>query len=286
MPITPTRFEISDKETNIVVKDFRSLDTSNILNSAMKGLATLTEAVKTISSLAQGKNLQNALKGIAANAASGIIGKVVSSAEGYVGKAISSAEGYVSRIAKDGISSVNTLVSSAANVIDKVASPLLAGMDSVKSIIRQVDATGYAQILSNAVNVVSTSSLLSQNGTVRKIAAEYNQATQYVGLVNSLCDNKYTGKILNPSVTERVVSSVTKQTSSIGLVGVFNAFEQSVTDPKGLVRAGVNLINYASEQKDSNLVLEIANSTIASSLLRNNPTIAATITNGIKLSSM
>lgn len=272
MPIAPTRFKINDKETNVVVTDFRKLKDSDILNSAVKGLATITAVVETVAGIVQGKNLQNALKNIAA----GVVGNVVSSV-------VSSASEYVSRITADGLSTINTLCSNGIAAIDKVAGPLLEGMEPVKAILRSVDPAGYNQILSNSLNISNSLSTLNIGGNLRNIPAGLTQANQYINLVNTLSGGRYPATVTNTAATERLLTSVTRQTASIGMTGVFTALSGSINDRNSVFRSAVNLIDLASKGRNTNLLLEISNSPIANQLRQHNPTIANAIIKGVEI---
>ena len=117
MAITPERFKIKDNETNIATIDFMSIKSSDVLNRASSGLASLSSAAMTIASLAQGNVLKNALT----SAATSVVQSTVSAATSAIGGVVNSAVSAVS-------STISGLMGSVTSAIGGVVGSVTSGV--------------------------------------------------------------------------------------------------------------------------------------------------------------
>lgn len=133
------------------------------------------------------------------------------------------------------------------------------------SAIRNVDSNNYDDLLANSQKIKTSTKITTDQSTlVSNINPDILDT--YIKATNVLTDNNCTTVINDDANVKKLIISVTQQSSLKGLVGVYTAFDKKYRNHPILLEASYELLMFAIQHQQSDLINEIINGSVASQL--------------------
>lgn len=165
---------------------------------------------------------------------------------------------------------------------DGTASRLFGQAVALKSLYQ--DLSGLAKGGLSLENKLKNSVDFVFGGNVSRIVSTgLNDARAIAGIVDNFTNNGFKGVFKDYGAISGFVTSVTKQATDVGLSGVFTSLSASVTDKNALICSASDLLPQAAATGNTNLFLEIANSSIAKEVKSIFPDVVSSVIKGVSL---
>ena len=165
---------------------------------------------------------------------------------------------------------------------DGTASRLFGQAVALKSLYQDLSSLAKGGLslenkLKNSVDFVF-------GGNISKIVSSgINDAKAVAGLVNNFTNGGFKGVFKDFGAVSGFVTSMTRRASDVGLSGVFTSLSASVTDKNALICSAGDLLPQAVATGNTNLFLEIANSSIAKQVKSIFPDVVGSVIKGVSL---
>lgn len=261
MSITEKRFSFKDLETtNVLIKDLRGVDSiDTLLNKGIFKNLNITDQIKPLLSLGQSLDVNKALneiKGAGLNGLKNLGGDVVQ------------------RISNLADSNITNLVNKSISEVDSLVNGISGGIAStIKSTIRQFDPSGYLNVVNDLVSNVPSGITSTINGISSVVNTTLKTASDYSSLIGDVTRGAYSAILDTTSEVENTITALTKQASSVGLGGVFKAFDEvygikenqglNSSSVRGIISAGENLLEHLENNKLSTVAMDLLNSSVS-----------------------
>ena len=254
MAIAAQRFKFLNEQTNLPVKDFFSINTSDILSRSVT-------------------DITGAISGLANLVGAGNIGGTIS----MLGNIAKESALETKRLTRDFYSSLNSISNWTSQEIHAASAAMFPNDPVIQNAFNQIGDGCKAKILSGLSNCVNKRRLSEINGLRSFTNDRSCSAASFTALINKITKGLYAPTLTDQCALMKMVAGVAIRGFEIGLPAVFSALSGQIEDKSLLAQAGVTVIN--STANDGNMlgVMDVANSSVGPMLKTIDPNITSNI---------
>lgn len=260
MAIAAQRFKFLNEQTNLPVKDFFNINTSDILSQSVNDI---TSTISTLTSMVGAGNIS----GVAT----------------MLGKLASGASLETRRLTRDFYSGINDISKWTSQEIHSASAKMFPNDPVLQNAFNQIGDGCKSKIIGALSNCTNKRRLSEINGLRTFTTDRSCSAASFAALINKITKGLYAVKLTDQCALMRMVAGVAMRGYEIGLPGVFGALSGQIEDKHLLAQAGVTVINAAALDGNMNAVIDVANSSVGHMLTAIDPGITTTILNNFNI---